>query len=60
MFIPEIVNGSQVGKGQELGLITDTYAKNRRRIKAPFDGHILCINHQAVVNQGDALFHIGR
>ncbi len=60
MFIPEVVNGSQVQKGQELGLITDTYAKHRRRIKAPFDGHILCINHQAVVNQGDALFHIGR
>ena len=60
MFIPEVINGSQVEKGQELGLITDTYAKRRRRIKAPFDGHILCINHQAVVNQGDALFHIGR
>ena len=60
MFIPEVVNGSQVQKGQELGLITDTYAKHKRRIKAPFDGHVLCINHQAVVNQGDALFHIGR
>ena len=60
MFIPEVINGSQVEKGQELGLVTDTYAKHRRRIKAPFDGHVLCINHQAVVNQGDALFHIGR
>ena len=60
MFIPEVMNGSQVEKGQELGLITDTYAKRKRRIKSPFDGHILCINHQAVVNQGDALFHIGR
>ncbi|MGI9546784.1 MAG: succinylglutamate desuccinylase/aspartoacylase family protein [Flavobacteriaceae bacterium] len=60
MFIPEIVNGSSVEKGQELGLITDTYAKHRRRVKAPFEGHILSINHQAVVNQGDALFHIGR
>ena len=60
MFIPEVINGSLVNKGQELGLITDTYAKRRRAIKAPFEGHILCINHQAVVNQGDALFHIGR
>ena len=60
MFIPEVINGSQIEKGQELGLITDTYAKRKRRIKAPYDGHILCINHQAVVNQGDALFHIGR
>lgn len=60
MFIPEVINGSQIKKGQEMGLITDTYARRRRRIKAPYDGHILCINHQAVVNQGDALFHIGR
>ncbi len=60
MFIPEVINGSEVKKGQELGIITDTHARNRRKLKAPFDGHILCINHQAVVNQGDALFHIGR
>ena len=59
MFIPEVTNGSQIKKGQELGLITDTYAKHRKKIKAPFDGHIICINHQAVVNQGDALFHVG-
>ena len=60
MFIPEVINGNRIKKGQELGLITDTYAKNRKKIKAPFDGHIICINHQAVVNQGDALFHVGR
>lgn len=60
MFIPEVMNGSEIKKGQELGLITDTYAKHRKRIKAPYDGRLICINHQAVVNQGDALFHIGR
>jgi len=37
-----------------------TLAKKNKKIKAPFDGHVICINHQAVVNQGDALFHIGR
>lgn len=60
MFIPEVTNGNSVKKGQEMGLITDTYAKHRKLIKAPFDGYVICINHQAVVNQGDALFHIGR
>ncbi len=60
MFIPEITNGSEIKKGQELGLITDTYAKHRKRIKAPYDGYVISINHQAVVNQGDALFHVGR
>ena len=60
MFIPEVTNGSEIKKGQELGLITDTYAKHRKKIKAPYDGYLICINNQAVVNQGDALFHVGR
>jgi predicted deacylase len=60
MFIPEITNGSSISKGQQLGIVTDTYARHRKRIKAPFDGHVIAVNHQAVVNQGDALFHVGR
>lgn len=60
MFVPSVENGELVSKGQELGNITDTYAKKNKRIKAPFDGYIFCINHQAVVNQGDALFRIGK
>lgn len=60
MFIPQVENGSSIQKEQLLGVITDTYSKKSRSIKAPFDGHVFCINHQAVVNQGDALFHIGR
>ena len=60
MFIPEIRNGKRMKKGQLLGMVTDTYAKKHKKIKAPFDGHVICINHQAVVNQGDALFHVGR
>ena len=60
MFVPEIKNGAPIKKGQTLGSITDTYAKKSKEIKAPFDGYVVCINHQAVVNQGDALFHVGR
>lgn len=59
MFIPKVVNGGEIKKGQEMGMITDTYAKRAKRIKAPFDGYVICINHQAVVNQGEALFHVG-
>jgi len=59
MFIPKITNGSEIEKGQVLGIISDTYAKQTKTIKAPSDGYVICINHQAVVNQGDALFHIG-
>ena len=59
MFIPKITNGSEITRGQILGIITDTFAKRTKQIKAPFDGYIFCVNHQAVVNQGEALFHVG-
>lgn len=59
MFIPKITNGSDFTKGQILGIVTDTFAKRKKSIKAPFDGVVCCVNHQAVVNQGDALFHVG-
>ncbi|MCL6274360.1 succinylglutamate desuccinylase/aspartoacylase family protein [Muricauda sp. 2012CJ35-5] len=59
MFIPEVENGTVITKDQILGMVTDTFAKKTKKIKAPFDGFVFCINHQAVVNQGDALFHLG-
>ncbi|MGB5554838.1 MAG: succinylglutamate desuccinylase/aspartoacylase family protein [Flavobacteriaceae bacterium] len=59
MFIPHITNGSGFKKGQILGIISDTFAKQTKKIKASSEGYILCVNHQAVVNQGDALFHVG-
>lgn len=59
MFIPKVLNGTQMQKGAILGLVSDIYGKKTKLIKAPDDGYIICINHQAVVNQGDALFHIG-
>ncbi|WP_350284179.1 succinylglutamate desuccinylase/aspartoacylase family protein [uncultured Croceitalea sp.] len=60
MFIPKVTNGSKVSKGRLLGMITDTVAEKSKKISAPMDGYVFCINHQAVVNQGDALFHIGK
>ncbi|MEL6916086.1 MAG: succinylglutamate desuccinylase/aspartoacylase family protein [Bacteroidota bacterium] len=60
MFIPKVTNGSELKKGQPMGMVTDTYAKHTKKITAPYDGYVFCINHQAVVNQGDALFHVGR
>ncbi|WP_276168549.1 succinylglutamate desuccinylase/aspartoacylase family protein [Zobellia alginiliquefaciens] len=60
MFVPSISNGSEIQKGQVLGIVSDPYAKRKKTVKAPFDGLVFCINHQAVVNQGEALFHIGK
>ncbi len=59
MFVPKVLNGRKVNAGQILGIITDTYAQYCYEIKAPRDGCIICVNNQAVVNQGDALFHFG-
>lgn len=59
MFIPEVVNGSKITKGQVLGVVADTFARKSKKISSPINGYVFCINHQAVVNQGDALFHIG-
>jgi predicted deacylase len=59
IFVSKITNGDKVEKGDLLGLVSDTYAKKTKQIKSPFDGYVICLNHQAVVNQGDALVHIG-
>ncbi|MFH6602983.1 succinylglutamate desuccinylase/aspartoacylase family protein [Maribacter algicola] len=59
MFIPKVTNGSELKKGELLGTVTDTFGKKTKKLKAPFDGFVCCINNQAVVNQGDALFHVG-
>lgn len=59
MFIPKILNGSDVEKGQVIGIITDAFAHHYKELKSSMKGYVFCINHQAVVNQGDALFHLG-
>lgn len=60
MFIPEVRNGAEIKKGQVLGIVTDAIALKNKNINAPYDGFIFALNHQAVVNQGDALFHVGQ
>lgn len=59
MFVPQVMNGGSIKKGEVLGFVTDTFANYCEEVKAPYDGYVFCINNQAVVNQGDALFHIG-
>ena len=51
-------NGSFVRKKEVLGMITDSYADFEKKILAPFDCHVICANTSAIVNKGDALFHI--
>ncbi len=51
--------GDFVEKGESLGKICDPYGEVEQFIFAPHTGYIVGINNQPVVNQGDALIHIG-
>ena len=55
-----VTNGAEVKKGDVLAYINDPYGKSLNKIRAPFNGQIICVNTSPVVNQGDALFHLGR
>ncbi|MFI5141816.1 MAG: succinylglutamate desuccinylase/aspartoacylase family protein [Bacteroidia bacterium] len=52
-------NGAYVNKDEILGAICNPFGQVEARITSPFDGYIIGVNNQPVVNQGDALIHIG-
>lgn len=54
-----IQNGIAVKEGELLAVVADPFGKLERKIKAPVDGFVFCINEAPIVNKGDALFHIG-
>ncbi len=53
------VNGSYVSKDDLLGVICNPFGNIEHKIFSTVDGYIVGINNQPVVNQGDALIHIG-
>jgi len=52
-------SGCKVSVGEPLGAIRDPYGEFEVIIKATREGYIIGHNNAPVVNQGDALFHIG-
>jgi hypothetical protein len=58
MFKIKVANGSFVKKREVLGVLQDPFGEFNRKIYAPFNGHIFCINKTPIVNKGDALFHM--
>lgn len=60
MFHVKIKNGEWVTKKTMLGLITDPFGAFERKVVAPFDCYIFCVNISPIVNRGDALFHISK
>jgi len=58
MFHVHIKNGEWVTKKTTLGIITDPFGAFERKVYAPFDCYIFCVNISPIVNRGDALFHV--
>lgn len=58
LFFPENVNGTLVNRKALLGTIKDPYGDYEKKVLAPASGHIICSNTAAIVNRGDALFHL--
>ena len=51
--------GAFVEKGDVLGIISDPFGTVEEELISPVDGFLIGINNQPVVNEGDALMHIG-
>lgn len=51
-------NGSKVKKKDVLGIIQDPFGEFEKKIYAPFDCYIFCVNTSPIVNKGNALFHV--
>lgn len=51
--------GARVKKGERLGFISDPLAENETPIDSPTDGVLIGRTNLPLVNEGDALFHIG-
>lgn len=52
-------SGAKVSIGEPLGVIHDPYGEFKIKVLANKDGYLIGHNNAPVVNQGDALFHIG-
>lgn len=59
LFHMNATNGAYVSKGDLLGVVCNPFGEVEYKILSTADGYIVGINNQPVVNQGDALIHIG-
>jgi len=59
LFRSNVQKGQYVEQGQVYGAINDPYGEMAVRLESPVSGYVVGLNHMPVVNQGDALLHIG-
>jgi len=58
MFHVKVKNGEWVRKKTVLGLVTDPFGEFEKKIRAPFDCYVFCVNISPIVNRGDAVFNV--
>lgn len=59
MYRKKLKLGSPITKGDVIGSISDPFGDFEKNVKASRTGFIFCSNLSPLVNQGDALIHIG-
>jgi predicted deacylase len=52
-------NGAHVRKDDLLGVICNPFGEVEHKILSPVDAYIVGVNNQPIVNEGDALIHLG-
>ncbi len=55
----DVVLGEEVSKGQVLGTIGEALGGRRTGTRSPADGHVIALNQNPLVSQGDAMVHVG-
>lgn len=59
IFLRQIELGQIITKKETIGVVTDAFGDTNIKIKASIDGIIIGYTQNPLVNQGDALVHIG-
>ena len=59
ILVSHVELGARVAKGQVLGVISDPLAEEELPVHSPTDGVLIGCTNLPLMNEGDALFHIG-
>lgn len=55
----EVALGDAVADDQVLGSVGEALGGRRTGIRSPADGHVIAVNQNPLVSQGDAMVHVG-
>jgi predicted deacylase len=59
LFHMSVDNGAKISQGDLLGMVFNPFGETEEKIISQVNGYVIGINNQPVVNQGDALIHLG-